>query len=100
MTTLRWTVQAVEDLEAVRVYVARDSEYYAALLVERLFASVERLGEFPESGRMVPEFQRSDLREVIVGSYRIVYRLSQDPIAVLTVFHGARLFPENVRGAL
>jgi plasmid stabilization system protein ParE len=98
MTTLRWTLQAVEDLEAIRAYVARDSEHYAALLVERLFAAVDRLGGLPESGRMVPEFQRTDLRELIVGSYRIVYRLGDDSVAVLTVFHGARLFPEGLRG--
>lgn len=93
-------LQAVEDLEAIQAYVARDSEHYAALLVERLFASVDRLGTFPESGRVVPEFQSADLRELIVGSYRIVYRLGDDSVAVLTVFHGARLFPEGVRGAL
>jgi len=73
---------------------------YAALLVERLFAAVDRLESFPESGRIVPEFQRRDLREVILGSYRIVYRLHADRAVILTVFHGARLFPETVEGAL
>lgn len=100
MIALRWTLQAVEDIEAIRAYVARDSEHYAALLTERLFAAVDRLVAFPESGRMVPEFQRPDLRELIVGSYRIVYRLTGDSVAVLTVFHGARLFPEDLSGAL
>ena len=100
MTQLRWTPQAVEDLEAIHAYVARDSTHYATLLVERLFTAVDRLATFPESGRIVPEFQRPDLREVILGSYRIVYRLRDDHAVILTVFHGARLFPKTVEGAL
>jgi len=100
MMPVRWTPQALEDLEAIRAYVSRDSLRYAALLVERLFAAVDRLESFPESGRIVPEFQRRDLREVILGSYRIVYRLHADRAVILTVFHGARLFPETVEGAL
>jgi toxin ParE1/3/4 len=100
MTQLRWTPQAIEDLEAIHAYVARDSIRYASLLVERLFGAVERLTTFPESGRIVPEFQRKDLREVILGSYRIVYRLHDEHAVILTVFHGARLFPKSVEGAL
>ena len=100
MTQIRWTPQAVEDLEAIHKYVARDSSHYATLLVERLFTAVDRLTTFPESGRIVPEFQRADLREVILGSYRIVYRLRDGHAVILTVFHGARLFPKTVEGAL
>jgi addiction module RelE/StbE family toxin len=100
MIPISWTPQAIEDLEAIRSYVARDSEHYAALLVERLFASVDHLASFPEAGRIVPEFQRSDLRETILGSYRVVYRLHASHVDVLTIFHGARLFPKTVEGAL
>src|SRR5262245_17750683 len=100
MTHISWTPQAIEDLEAIRAYVARDSQHYAALLVERLFACVDHLATFPEAGRIVPEFQRADLRETILGSYRVVYRLRAGQVEVLTVFHGARLFPKTVEGAL
>ena len=100
MTAVRWTPQALEDLDAIRAYVSRDSVQYAALLVERLFTAVDRLEVFPESGRIVPEFQRRDVREIILGSYRIVYSLQADRAVVLTVFHGARLFPKTVEGAL
>lgn len=67
MTLIRWTEQAVADLEAIRDYVARDSAKYAALLVERLIASLDRVAHFPESGRVVPEYQRPDIRELILG---------------------------------
>jgi len=51
--------------------------------------------EFPQSGRVVPELDREDVREVIRGTYRIVYRYrsAAAEAQILTVFHGARLFP-------
>lgn len=93
MTRVLWTLRAIENLEAIRTYIARSSERYAALHVERLFEAADRLRHFPESGRIVPELQRQDIREVIVGSYRIVYLMGPDVVHIITVFHGARLFP-------
>lgn len=100
MTAIRWTEQAVADLEAIRDYVARDSVRYAILLVERLIASLDRVTLFPEIGRIVPEYQRPDLRELILGSYRVVYRLRHGQAEVLTVLHGARLFPDGFDASL
>ncbi|MEO8453322.1 MAG: type II toxin-antitoxin system RelE/ParE family toxin [Gemmatimonadota bacterium] len=56
-------------------------------------SSKQRIAQFPESGRIVPELQRAEIRDVIVGSYRIVYLVGADVVHILTVFHGARLFP-------
>ncbi len=94
MTRIVWTLQAVEDVEAIRTYIARDSPHYAALMVERIVDSVERLKEFPRSGRVVPEVEREVYREVILGTYRIVYRLEDDRAEILTVVHAARLLPD------
>ena len=91
MTPVRWTKQAQSDLEAIRAYIGRDSPHYARLMVERLVGAVERLQQFPESGRMVPEYQNHALREVIEGSYRVVYLRLPVEVQVLTVAHGARL---------
>ena len=55
MKRVIWTRQAVEDVEAIKAYVARDSAPYAVLLAERLVAAIEHVGLFPESGRVVPE---------------------------------------------
>lgn len=92
MTRLIWSPLAIEDVEAIRAYVARDSQDSADLLVERLVAVVERLETHPLSGRVVPEVGDEALREVIHGNYRIVYRVRVDLVEVVTVFHGARLF--------
>jgi len=91
VTRLVWAPQAIEDVEAIRAYVARDSPHYADLVVERIVAAVARLENYPLSGRVVPEVADQSLREVIHASYRIVYRLSPDVVEILTVFHGARL---------
>ncbi len=91
MIRLIWSPQAVGDVEAIRSYVARDSEHYANLLVERIVAAVDRLEAFPLSGRVVPEVGDESLREVVYGNYRIVYRLKPEAVEIVTVFHSARL---------
>ncbi|MBZ0167903.1 plasmid stabilization protein [Candidatus Methylomirabilis lanthanidiphila] len=91
MTSVIWAPQAIEDVEAIRTYVARDSAHYADLLVERIVAAIGRLETFPRSGRVVPEVGDESLREVVYESYRIVYRLKPSAVEIITVFHGARL---------
>lgn len=92
MTRIVWAPQAVEDVEAIRAYVARDSPHYAQLVIDRIVAAVAPLEGSPRSGWVVPEVGDESLREVIHGNYRIVYRLRHDLIEIVTVFHGARLF--------
>lgn len=92
MSRVVWSRQALEDLDSIREFIGRDSPRYAAALVERLAGAVERLQRFPQSGRIVPEVGDPELREVLVGSYRVVYRLSRAEVGVVTVLHGARLF--------
>ena len=92
MTEITWSPQAIDDVEAIRGYVARDSPRYADLLVERLVSAVEHLETDPLSGRIVPEVGDQRLREIIHGNYRIVYRVRPDRVEIVTVVHGARLF--------
>jgi toxin ParE1/3/4 len=86
--------QAVEDLEATREFIARDSQRYADLVVERLVTAVDILEQFPQSGRIVPEHSREDLRELVRPPYRIVYRLRGDHADILTVFRSSRQIPD------
>jgi len=97
VSRLIWSPRSLADLEGIREHIASDSELYAGLVVSRLVAAPSRLLEFPESGRMVPEFGRPNLRELIVRPYRLVYRLRGDIIEVVTVFHAARMYPERPR---
>ncbi|MBI3072487.1 MAG: type II toxin-antitoxin system RelE/ParE family toxin [Deltaproteobacteria bacterium] len=94
-----WTNQAYARLAAIRDYVARDSVDAAERLVEKLVRKGERLAAFPESGRRVPELPVSQLRELVDGNYRIVYRIRGARVQILTVFEAHRLFPgEDVCG--
>jgi len=88
---VRWTLQAVDDLRSIRLFIERDSPRYARLVVERLFEAVTRIEKFPRSGRVVPELDRLDIRELIVGEYRIVYQLEESVAHVVTVFRSSRL---------
>ncbi len=97
MSRLIWSPRAIADLEAIRDHIAADSEQYASLVMARLVAAPDRLLQFPESGRMVPEFGRPNLRELVLRPYRIVYRLRGDVVEIATVFHGARMVPELER---
>lgn len=99
MARLRWTAKAVADLEAIRDYIGRSSPRYGALVANRLARACGQLRGHPASGRIVPELERPDLRELVRGSYRIVYRLvgaadAPDAVAeVVTVFRASRQFP-------
>jgi plasmid stabilization system protein ParE len=66
-----WAPQAIQDVGAIRAHIARDSTYYADLVVERIVGAVEHLGDHPRSGRVVPELGDESIREVIHGNYRI-----------------------------
>jgi addiction module RelE/StbE family toxin len=86
--SLSWTGLALADLRSLRRYVARDKPAAAKALAERIRASVLRLRELPESGRIVPELQPRRYREVIVPPYRIVYEVRARKIVILRVWHG------------
>jgi addiction module RelE/StbE family toxin len=91
VATVDWTGPALRDLEAIWAYIARDSEQAADLVRARLFNASERLEDFPFSGRILPEAESESIREVIVGSYRVIYHLiSEEEIEVVAVIHGAR----------
>jgi toxin ParE1/3/4 len=93
VTVVLWTPGARDDLQGVYDYTARDSLHYAGVVVDRIIEAMGRIQDYPESGRVVPELQRLDVREVIWRSYRIVYRLTSDHAQahVLTVFRSERL---------
>ena len=96
MTPIRWTDQAVDDLRAIRDFISRDSPKYGRLVAERLYDATARLEDFPRSGRIVPELDRNDLREIILGEYRIVYLVTPDAVILVTVFRSSRLFPREL----
>lgn len=97
MRVVLWTKQAQADLAAIRAFISQDSPHYASVIIARLIAATERLVPFPESGRVVPEFEHPLVREVVHRPYRIVYRLvGAGEIHLLTVHHASRDFPTEL----
>ncbi len=92
---LRWTDHARRDLLAIGRYIARDNPQVARRWNERLRERARQAAENPLAGRVVPELGRDDVREVFLRSYRIVYRVGEDTVDVLTVFEGHRLLPKE-----
>ena len=97
MAQVRWSLTAGNDLQDIEDFIARDSVLHAITFVDRIVESAETLLKTPQIGRMVPEFNRSDLRELIFRGYRIVYLLQDNKVLVLRVVNGARDLPALVR---
>lgn len=91
MAEIRWTQQASDDLEAITEFIANDSVVYAQLFAIDVLDAIDRLVDFPELGRIVPEADNPIIREIIFGNYRIVHRFKKEIVVVLTIYHGARL---------
>jgi addiction module RelE/StbE family toxin len=92
MVKVVWTEPALQDLEDIGEFIAKDSERYAQEVVRSLFEAHELIKSHPKAGRIVPEFNTDNLRELISGSYRIVYLIVNIfRIDILTVHHSARL---------
>jgi toxin ParE1/3/4 len=90
-----WTSQSGEDLENIAEYISRDSEYYASSFVTELFNSIQSLNEFPERGRTVPELNDINIKEIFIKEYRVIYRIEEESVMILTIIHGRRNFPEE-----
>jgi toxin ParE1/3/4 len=88
MVTVKYTLQASKDLEEIAEYISYDSAYYAGLQIIRILERVKQLHTNPNSGRIVPEAGIKTVRELIEGSYIIIYRIvNPATIHILTVFH-------------
>ncbi len=84
-----WTVTAEGHLDAIHDHIALDSPVYAKRMVDHLTQKSRQIADFPLSGRMVPEYENDQIREVIEGPYRIIYHNKSEQIDVVAVIHGA-----------
>lgn len=93
MAEVIWTDNAIEDLNDIGEYIARDSERYAQITVQKLFNAVDILETHPRKGFMVPEFRDKNIRQIIIDNYRIVYQFAENSavVHILTVHYSTRL---------
>jgi toxin ParE1/3/4 len=88
---VRWTGRALRDLRSIAAYISKDNPAAARRWIARLRECARKAAPFPYAGRKVPELDRDDVREVFLGSYRIIYRVFPDVLEVQTVIEGHRL---------
>jgi addiction module RelE/StbE family toxin len=93
---IKWTIRALNDLHDIHEFIAKDSKRYAQIQIENIQNAVSNLLSFPMIGHKIPEFPHLQYREILVGNYRVVYRLEnkQDLAIVMSVMHVRRLSKE------
>ena len=92
---ITWSPLSLERILEIAEYIAEDKPGASENWIESIFKAVDRLNNFPESGRIVPEIKRQEIREILLGSYRIIYRIEKDLISILTVRHGKQLLSKE-----
>jgi plasmid stabilization system protein ParE len=85
-----WTEPAWADLEQTAEYIAQDSPFYAAGFVREIRDAARTLATLSHRGRRVPELPGQDLRELLIGNYRLIYRVETGTVSILALIHGAR----------
>ena len=84
------------DLKQIHDYIAKDSKYYAKKVIHTIVEKTEELIDFPKIGRIVPEIDDPNIRELFVYSYRLLYEITPNGIEILAVIHGRRDFLERI----
>ncbi len=90
---LTWSPLAIERVSEIAEYIAQDNPLAAEKWLDKIFLLVERLADFPDSGRVVPEVNNKMFREIISGNYRIIYKHEESEIFILTVRHSKQILP-------
>ena len=96
MSTVKWMPSALNDLQCIKEYIARDSIYYAEKLANDVINKSCKLEIFPKMGRIVPEIGDTSVREIVHGSYRIIYELYNNDVYIIAVIHGKRLLQNTL----
>jgi plasmid stabilization system protein ParE len=88
-----WSPLAIDRSSEIADYIAQDKPSAAEKWINTVFSKVEQLKSSPEIGRIVPELNNTQFREIIYGNYRIIYRIEKKQISVLTIRHGKQILP-------
>ncbi|MDP2161253.1 MAG: type II toxin-antitoxin system RelE/ParE family toxin [Flavobacterium sp.] len=90
MARIVWTRNASNDFHELFDYISKDSKFYAIRFSKKIIYKIELLLKFPMTGRIVPEFDNANIRELLEGNYRIVYRVENKNIYLLRISHTSR----------
>ena len=93
---LNWSQAARDDLHDIVTFIRRDNPNRAMSFGYELISEADRLKDFPELGRVVPEYRNEDIREIVFRPYRIVYRVNHTKklCEIARIWHSARGVPQ------
>lgn len=97
MAPVVWLEAALDDLDAIADYISQDSPAFASVVVQKALSAARDLCGSARVGRRVPEWDDDTLRQRLVYSYRLIYRIEPEKVVVLAVIHGARLLPDELK---
>jgi addiction module RelE/StbE family toxin len=96
MVKIVWTELSVDDLKEIHDYIAKNSQRFASITVDKIYQRAQLLTSSPSLGRMVPEIKNEKVRELIIGNYRLIYFIvSEFQIDILRVYHSARSLSDD-----
>jgi addiction module RelE/StbE family toxin len=95
-----WSDPAVDDLEVAVEFVAKDSDAYARSLAQLAVDAAESLRRFPNRGHRLPDPKLARCRELIIGSYRLVYLVERKRVLIVAVLHGHRALRRALKDRL
>ncbi|NQT26397.1 type II toxin-antitoxin system RelE/ParE family toxin [candidate division KSB1 bacterium] len=90
-----WSPLAVERMQEIVDYISLDNMDASIRWAENIFNNIEKLIDFPESGRIVPETKRNDIKEIVLANYRLIYRIEKNRIIILTIRHFKQILPTD-----
>ena len=91
MVEIRWSPLAIEDYDSLIRYYEKTTPKFAQNLAKKIIYIIENLTKFPKMGRIVPELEIKEIREIIYRNFRIIYRLKKDILEIARIIHGSRI---------
>jgi len=93
MALIIWSKKGLNDFHEHLLYIEKTSLQNAKQVAKIIMKKIDMLGNFPEMGRIVPEFAQKEIRELIVYQYRVVYRIKNlDTLEIISIYHSKQLF--------
>jgi len=92
-----WSPLALQKVSEIADYIALDKQLASLHWIEKVFEEVEKLSVFPQSGRIVPELNNDQYRELVIGNYRLIYKQNEAQIQILTIRNFKQILsPDNL----
>ena len=89
--------RAIKDIDSICEFISRDSKFYAYTFADKLFDAGEGLNKFSQRGRIVPELLKENIREIFINDYRMIYKIKDNYVEILTVIHGKRSIKKSLK---